>query len=157
MHGYGWTVYDPRVGGSQVIHDAQLGVNLMTEFVKSEDGSGWAVRVSGEVRPDAEDDAVTTSVIFHVAMERAVGAATKGLKCERLNGAGGHISGTECSGKDDKLGAFIFRINADPKNNVIKKSTIRSKRVGEDKIWQAKGEIREVSHRARPELTFWNT
>lgn len=121
-----------------------MGVNLLTDFVKNEDGSGWAVRVSGEVRPDAEADAVNTSIIFHVAMERAAGSATKGLKCERLDGAGGHISGTECSGKDDKLGHFVFRINADPKSNVIKKSTIRSKRVGEDKIWQAKGKPREV-------------
>lgn len=144
MKGYGWTVYDPRVGGSQVIHDAPLGVNLMTEFVKNEDGSGWAVRVSGEVRPDIDADAVDTSLIFHLAIEGAVGSAVKAkpLRCERLDGgAVGHISGTECRGKDDRLGAFVVRINADPKTNVIKKSAIRSKRVREDKIWQAKGKF----------------
>lgn len=116
----------------------------MTDFVKNEDGSGWAVRVSGEVRPDADADTVNTSLIFHVAMERAVGSASKGLMCERLDGASGRIAGTECRGKDDKLGPFVFRINADPKYNVIKKSTIRSRRVGEDKIWQAKCEFSRV-------------
>lgn len=145
MKGYGWTVYDPRVGGSQVIHDAPLGVNLMTEFVKNDDGSGWAVRVSGEVRPDIDADAVDTSLIFHLAMEGAVGSAAKALRCDRLDGgAMGHISGIECRGKDNKLGAFVVRINADPKANVIKQSTIRSKRVREDKIWQAKGEYLRV-------------
>lgn len=134
-------MYDPRAGGTQIIQDAKLGVNLMTEFVKNDDGSGWAVRVSGEVRSDIEAQTVTTSLIFHVAMERAIGSTKKGLVCERLTGPNGHILGAQCRGKDEKLGIFDFRINADPKDNVIKKSAIRSKRVDEDKTWQAKGEL----------------
>lgn len=133
-------MYDPRGGGTQVIQDAKLGVNLMTEFVKNEDGSGWAVQVSGEVRPDIEAETVNTSLIFHVAMEGAIGSTKKGLVCERLTESNGHISGTQCRGKDENLGSFDFRINADPKDNVIKKSAIRSKRVDEDKTWQAKSE-----------------
>lgn len=144
MASYGWTMYDPRVGGSQSVHDAQLGVNLATDFIKQDDGSGWAVRVTGEVRPGAaEADAVVrTSLVFHVAMEGAVRSPTKSLKCERLGpGKMGHISGAECRGQHDKLGQFDFRINADPKDNVITKSTIRSRRVGESKIWEAKCEF----------------
>lgn len=142
MQGYGWTTYDPRVGGSQTIHDKQLGVDLATEFVKNEDGSGWAVRVSGVVRPDAVADVVKTSLIFHVAMEGAADLTKKKLSCERLSGGNGHISGMQCRGEESKLGPFDIRINADPKTNAIKKSLIRSKRVPEEKTWQAKGEPR---------------
>lgn len=143
MAGYGWTTYDPRVGGSQSINDAQLSVDLATDFVKHEDGSGWAVRVTGEVRPDAADAGavVRTSLVFHVAMQGLVGSATKSLVCERMGpGRTGHISGAECRGQDERLGQFNFRINADPKDNVITKSTIRSRRMGESRIWQAKCE-----------------
>lgn len=141
METYGWTVYDPRVGGSQAIRDKELGVDLTTHFVKAEDGSGWAVRVSGTVRPDAKDQKVVTTIIFHVAMESTIGSSTKGLLCERLTGNNGHIDGVECRGKDPNLGPFDFRVNADPKDHVIKASFIRSKRVPEDKTWQAKCEF----------------
>lgn len=141
MENFGWTVYDPRVGGSQTIRDKDLGVDLTTDFLKNEDGSGWAVRVSGAVRPDAADKKVNTTLIFHVAMEGTIGSKTKGLVCERLAGNNGHIAGVECRGKNPKLGPFDFRVNADPKDHVVKASFIRSKRVTEDKTWQAKCEL----------------
>lgn len=135
---YGWAFYDPRVGGSQTIRDKALGIDLTTEFVKNEDGSGWAVRVSGAVRPDADVDTVNTSLVFHVAMEGTIGSATKGLVCERLKGGNGHIDGVSCHGKDPALGDFDLRVNADPKDHVITGSSVRSKTVDEEKIWQAK-------------------
>ncbi|KAJ4388173.1 Processing alpha glucosidase I [Gnomoniopsis smithogilvyi] len=138
VQNFGWTMYDPRAGGSQAIRDKELGVDLTTEFVKNEDGSGWAVRVSGAVRPDAVHEKVNTSLIFHVAMEKTVGSSTKGLLCERLTSSNGHVDGAMCRGKDTTLGNFDFRVNADPKDHVVKASFIRSKRVAEDKIWQAK-------------------
>ncbi|KAJ4421711.1 Processing alpha glucosidase I [Gnomoniopsis sp. IMI 355080] len=143
VENFGWTMYDPRVGGSQAIRDKELGVDLTTEFVKNADGSGWAVRVSGAVRPDAaateeEEKKVITSLIFHVAMEKTIGSSTKGLLCERLTGSNGHVDGAMCRGKDPTLGNFDFRVNADPKDHVVKASFIRSKRVSEDKTWQAK-------------------
>lgn len=134
-------MYDPRVGGSQAIRDKELGVDITTDFVKNEDGSSWAVRVSGAVRPDAPQKNVNTSLIFHVAMEKTIGSSTKGLLCERLTGHNGHVSGAMCRGKHPGLGDFDFRINADPKDHVVKNSFIRSKRVAEDKSWQAKCEF----------------
>lgn len=146
VESFGWTLYDPRVGGSQTIRDKALGVDLTTEFVKNEDGSGWAVRVSGAVRPDViGDTAVKTSLIFHVAMEGTVGSATKSLVCERLSGGNGHIEGAECRGKDPALGEFSIRVNADPKDCVITGSSVKSRTVAEDTIWQAKSEFAQES------------
>ncbi|KAK7746002.1 Processing alpha glucosidase I [Cytospora paraplurivora] len=68
MKGYGWTMYDPRVGGSQAIHDEELGVDLTTDFLKTEDGHGWTVRVAGTPRPGAPTN-LKTSIIFHLALE----------------------------------------------------------------------------------------
>lgn len=141
MENFGWTIYDPRVGGSQAIRDKELGVDLTTEFMKNEDGSGWAVRVSGVVRPDAVQERVNTSLIFHVAMEKTLGSSTEGLLCERLTGNNGHVDGALCRGKHATLGNFDFRVNADPKDHLVKASFLRSKRVAEDKTWQAKCEL----------------
>lgn len=135
---YGWTVYDPRVGGSQVICDKDLGVDLTTDFVKNDDASAWAVRVSGAVRPDAAAHVVKTSLLFHIAMEGAIGSSSKSLGCERLPERNGHINGVLCRGKDPDLGPFDLRINADPQDQVIKSSMVRSKTVDDDEIWQAK-------------------
>lgn len=140
MKAYGWTAYDTRTGGSQLIHDAKLNVDIRTEFVKNEDGSAWAVRVLGSPRPGAADvGEVKTSLIFHIAHESAVGSNKKSLQCERLDGGKGHIAGARCMGKDPKLGDFEFRINANPKDNKINFKAIRSLSVAEDNIWKAKG------------------
>lgn len=146
MKGFGWTAYDARAGGSQVIHDAKLNVDITTDFVKNEDGSAWAVRVLGRPNPGAEEvGEVKTSIIFHIAHESAVGSSKKSLQCERLDGGKGHISGAKCTGKDPSLGDFEFRINADPKDNNIQFKAIRSLRVTEDRIWKAKGMRIEIS------------
>lgn len=141
MKAYGWTAYDPRAGGSQLIQDARLNLDIRTEFVKNEDGSAWAVRVLGEPRPGAAGVAgVKTALIFHIAHESAVGSNTKSLQCERLDGGKGHrISGARCAGKDPNLGDFEFRVNANPKDNKIRFKAIRSLSVDEDRIWKAKG------------------
>lgn len=140
MKGYGWTAYDPRVGGSQVIHDEELNIDIKTDFVKNEDGSGWAVRVFGSTKPGAEmSENTKTSLIFHIAHEAAIGSSKKALVCESLEGGNGHVSGAECRGKDPNLGSFEFRVNADPKTNRIGFKAIRSLKVPENKIWRAKG------------------
>lgn len=160
VESYGWTLYDPRVGGSQTIRDAALGMDLTTEFVKNSDGSGWAVRVSGQAARAAHTN-VTTSLIFHVALEGAItipGSTTtttttkkeKSLVCERLPAAKqqqqqrkfekGHVNGASCRGKDPALGSggFELRVNADPADWVITRSSVVSKTVKEEEIWQAK-------------------
>lgn len=49
---FGWTAYDARKGGRQVIHDDENHVVLTTDLVKSDDGLAWEVRVRGDQPAD---------------------------------------------------------------------------------------------------------
>ncbi|CCH58684.1 hypothetical protein TBLA_0A08950 [Henningerozyma blattae CBS 6284] len=44
---YTWEVYDPRLGGKEVIIDEENNLNLTLYFVKSQDGENWSIRVHG--------------------------------------------------------------------------------------------------------------
>jgi len=71
MAGWGWTSYDSRTGGSQTMHDVGNGLDLTTEFVKtnSKDNAGnWALRISGTPRKN-ERAGIKTEVVFYVGME----------------------------------------------------------------------------------------
>ncbi|KAL8399746.1 hypothetical protein RB594_000233 [Gaeumannomyces avenae] len=93
MEGYGWPLYDTRVGGRQEMHDARLGVDLATEFVKTPDGDNWAIRVSGAARGGGVPPQI--ALVFHFAMEEmGVDETVKSLKC-RVDGAG-KASKTSC-------------------------------------------------------------
>ncbi|KAG7858298.1 hypothetical protein KL919_003556 [Ogataea angusta] len=61
---FGWTRYDPRLGGHEVVKDAQFGLKLEADFVKTDDGN-WALRVSG--KPKNKD--TKTSVVFYAGLE----------------------------------------------------------------------------------------
>lgn len=134
-------MYDPRIGGSQFIQDEELGVDLTTDFIKTEDGKGWTVRVAGEPRPGAPAN-VKTSVIFHLALEGMSGSAKKNLYCEHLKRGTGHslAFGATCHGHDPKLGSFDMVVFADSKENIIHRTAVKSAQVSENQLWQAKCE-----------------
>ena len=51
LDSYGWTEYDAREGGVQVIKDSLNNVKLTTEFLKvagGDHGGSWAARIKGE-------------------------------------------------------------------------------------------------------------
>jgi mannosyl-oligosaccharide glucosidase len=141
VKGYGWTAYDPRVGGTQVIHDHELQVDLTTDFVKSGDGQGWSVKVTGTPRPGAPANAKTT-LIFHIALQGTAGwdPKTKGLSCAHLNKGTGHslAFGASCHGQDPRLGPFDLVISTDSRENIIHRTAVKSANIPEDQIWQAK-------------------
>ncbi|ROW07331.1 hypothetical protein VMCG_03705 [Cytospora schulzeri] len=139
MKGHGWTMYDPRVGGSQLIQDEELGVDLTTDFIKTEDGKGWTVRVTGAPRPGVPAN-VKTSLIFHIALEGIDGRKKKSLYCEHLNKGTGHslAFGATCHGQDPKLGPFDLVVFTDSEENIIHRTAVKSARVSESQIWQAK-------------------
>ncbi|KAH3670511.1 hypothetical protein OGAPHI_001026 [Ogataea philodendri] len=61
---FGWTKYDARIGGHEVIKDAQFKTQIDADFVKTESGN-WALRVKGKPEnPDAK-----TSVVFYAGLE----------------------------------------------------------------------------------------
>lgn len=63
LNKYGWEVYDPRVGGKEVIIDQENNLNLTIYFTKSHDGENWAVRVQGQPI-DAERGTVASIVLY---------------------------------------------------------------------------------------------
>ncbi|KAK4231923.1 glycoside hydrolase [Podospora fimiseda] len=134
MQGYGWTYYDTRVGGSQVIHDTQLQIDLETAFLKTDDGDNWAVLVTGNPKLDS----VKTSLIFHAAVEKADSNGPKTLVCN--NRVDDDEKGIEasCEGEIATLGNFQFEVIGDNSNKAIHSTAVKSVHVGEDKIWQAK-------------------
>ncbi|KAK0752276.1 glycoside hydrolase family 63 protein [Schizothecium vesticola] len=138
MQGYGWTFYDTRTGGSQALHDKQLQLDLTTDFLKSEDGGSWSVGITGTPQQDAPN--VRTSVILHVAVEKADSNGPKSLACEshsESESKGGPLAA--CRGEIAALGGrFEFQVLGNAKNNVVHDAAVKSLNVSEDKIWQAK-------------------
>jgi len=145
MAGYGWTMYDTRAGGVQMIHDEGNFVDLKTEFVKTADGGSWGVRVTGVPAPDAPSGEVKTTVVFHVALEGLSGGGTgppsKSLVCEKSDAveAGRRVAAV-CEGNDPALGGFQIRVFESRQTQLVQESTVRSLRVPEGRIWKAKGE-----------------
>lgn len=140
MRGYGWTAYDTRVGGSQTIRDAELHIDLTTDFVKSDDGNSWALRVTGVPRKDAPSGLKTT-VILHSAVEEAGSDDARTLACEHTSKRrrNGDDSSIECHGEVSGLGSFELSLMGDGQNNPVHDTAVNSVRVPESKIWQAKG------------------
>lgn len=142
MQGYGWTAYDTRIGGSQTIHDQELHVDLTTDFFKSEGGDAWGVHVTGTPRSDAPSN-VKTTVVLHVAMEKAAGdnGTDRSLACEyKDKGSKANDGNAEvaCHGEAPGLGLFHFYVVGDLKNKVTHATSAKSVQVPEEKIWQAK-------------------
>ncbi|KAI0140004.1 glycoside hydrolase family 63 protein [Hypoxylon sp. NC0597] len=139
IQGYGWTLYDTRVGGSQTIHDKDLHIDLSTSFLKTEDGKSWTVHVTGTPRLDAPHD-VRTTVIFHTAVEKADSNGPKTLTCTRRDEKLVTQKNAEatCYGEVSALGFFEFDVIGDSQNNVVHYASVKSLNVSEDKIWQAK-------------------
>lgn len=63
MEKYGWELYDPRLGGRQVIIDSENNLNLTIYFVKSQTGENWGFRVHGEVLDN--DRLSTASMVLY--------------------------------------------------------------------------------------------
>jgi len=149
MPRYGWTMYDTRVGGVQMIHDEENSIDLKTEFIKAADGGSWGVRVTGVPAPDAPSDGVKTTIVFHVALEDlpedGSNPASKSLVCAKGDAfeAGRRVAAV-CHGKDPALGDFNIRV-LESQQAQVQESTVTSLRVNEDRIWKAKGEGRSSS------------
>ena len=40
-----WVSYDPRIGGRQIIDDDECHIKIIIDFVKSDDGLSWGVKI----------------------------------------------------------------------------------------------------------------
>jgi len=157
MAGYGWDAYDPRIGGVQVVHDKGHGLDLETSFVKFDEGTGgWAARIKGTIRDDAEPGAgsqggthqLKTAVWFSVTLDGIGSIAPKNAAEHAEFGYEGEV---EFNGNSADLGDFKLRIT-EPESNShpvasheayqskpLDRTLVNSFQIAEENIWQTKG------------------
>lgn len=147
FQGFGWTKYDPRLGGRQEFKDNELKLDITTDFVKSKDGN-WAMKVKGVPRPGYESQ--TNSIVFYAGLEgegmltSASGEPTDGFK------KGDSI---KLLGHSIDFQGFEIDVSDGPKTNLhksLKKSQLAdpalnparthylSMRVPDGNVWKAK-------------------
>ncbi|KAF1814629.1 mannosyl-oligosaccharide glucosidase [Eremomyces bilateralis CBS 781.70] len=112
MAGYGWDIFDPRLGGIQTIRDTANGIDLTTSFIKDtaagDKGGNWGVRISGKPR---EKEDVKTTVIFYTARE-----GLGGLEVETDVPAEGVEGDVVMKGESGALGDFTITVTGDPED-----------------------------------------
>lgn len=135
MAGYGWTTYDPRIGGHQVIHDVDNRIDLNMDFMKNGGGSGqaWGLSVKGSLRGGAQKSQRTT-VVFYIGHE----ASQFELDCKLSTSSDIDAS---CHGLLDSK-SFVLRVLPVVDSNSSNRSpvftAIKSLQVPRDTLWQAK-------------------
>jgi mannosyl-oligosaccharide glucosidase len=144
MAGYGWEEYDARTGGRQVVYDRHNGIDLVTEFAKTDDGLHWGLRVKGQLRQGTPKDLKST-IVFYIANE---GLGEVEVTNERdAHGVEGDV---ELKGRTPDLGAFSVTVTAPPgfdfpaplangdDEKPLDRTLVRSVTEMSSEIWQAK-------------------
>ena len=137
MAGYGWTAYDVRKGGMQIINDTGNKLDLITQFAKvfDDERSGkWGLRVKGIPRPNARDLQKTT-MIFYLGSEDS----NSRIECTKGHEINDSTSNIVCDGTMVVLGKFKVQIpdhRAD--SDSPQRTSVKSLTVPADIIWQAK-------------------
>lgn len=160
-----WVEYDPRIGGKQVIEDSDCHITITIDFIKSEDGKSWAVKVHS--KPHVGYELATTSFIWYSGLETEKGIDTVGgipnmedvdfsnqedgyLFLETTKSTNGYKGNLKLSGVSESLGLFSIEINDGPITNKHPKNSIGrsdlnprkthhlSLKVPNDNVWKAK-------------------
>lgn len=146
---YGWSSYDVRTGGVQVINDTKNHVDIITKFIKTTDGNSWGVQVHGIPREDA-GKSLRTAVIFHVAIEDAtIQGRDQDVRTMKCVTSDQKELFAECSGNDLLLGKFSIKALDAGQNKAAGEPAIISIHADDSRIWQAKG------GRHTPMRTVW--
>lgn len=159
MDGYGWTEYDARTGGRQVVHDAGNNIDFETDFVKvpgGEHGGSWGVRVRGTPRADyADPEHLKTTVIFYASME-GLGHLEVGNDEDDL----GYADHVLLKGQGQGLGDFDLVVtqgkgeHPPPRHpsyqeRPLARSIVHSFQVPDEVLWQTKRELTVLWRRFR--------
>lgn len=156
MAGYGWDAYDPRMGGSQTIHDSGNGIDITTDFVKFPEkgshGGSWAARIRGTPREDATED-LRTTVVFYVGVEGLGSLEVEGA--EEVENEVGFEGDVKIDGQTPDLGEFKISVvdvkgehpvhtHPSHQEKPLGKTFVHSTQLPEEALWQAKREsVRE--------------
>ncbi|KAK9451936.1 glycoside hydrolase [Limtongia smithiae] len=109
MRGYGWTSFDARHGGVQVMHDEGNGMDIYTELAK--DGENWGVRIRG-VPMNTEVAPPNTAMVFYFG--------TQGLgRSVRLNRMSerGYTDDVAFGCEIAAVGEFELKVTRGPETN----------------------------------------
>jgi hypothetical protein len=143
MARYGWTTYDNREGGTQLLEDVQNKIDITTEFIKKSDGQSagnWALRIRGMPRKDAPEN-LRTVVVFYVGMESMDTCTKCKLEASAQTGADEDpsIHAANFWIEHPQLGTAGLHIPASADENGRHEAmVVKSVNVSEDKLWQAK-------------------
>ncbi|KAJ1976212.1 Processing alpha glucosidase I [Dimargaris verticillata] len=75
MRGYGYTQHDGRNYAHQVVNDARNRLVLASDFIKTADGAGWQLRVTGTAMPnsdrktDSSDTPTAIALVYYVGLD----------------------------------------------------------------------------------------
>ena len=137
MAGYGWTAYDARKGGTQIINDTGNNLDLINYFVKishDEHYGNWGLKVKGFPRTNV-NDRQKTAMIFYLGSEDPV----SNIKCEVVHRTGSSNSDVVCKGTTTALGSFKLEASSrQSASNNFAKTSLKSMMVPTDAIWKAK-------------------
>ena len=137
MAGYGWTAYDVRKGGIQIVNDTGNKLDLITQFAKvSNDDSGgqWGLRVKGIPRANAHDHQKTT-IIFYLGSEDS----NSRIECTEVHNINPSNRDVVCDGAMTGLDNFKIQIpDHRPESDSSQRTSVKSLTVPADTIWRAK-------------------
>lgn len=144
-----WVQFDPRVGGRQVISDNDCHIDITIDFVKSDNGHNWGVRISAE--PHAGHENVNTSFVWYSGLEGEENQPEDTAGFLRLEGEYnplGYTGTVALGGVSKDFGLFSIKINdgtgnKHPQvNNLLvpeldpRRTHHFSLRVPDDNVWQ---------------------
>lgn len=137
MAAYGWTAYDVRKGGMQIVNDTGNKLDLIAQFAKISDDERspkWGLRVKGIPRANERDHQKTT-LIFYLGSENS----NSRIECMQGHKINPSNSDVVCKGTIVGLHDFKFQIpdhRADSDSR--QRTSVKSLTVPADTIWQAK-------------------
>lgn len=151
-----WIEYDPRSGGRQVISDNDCHINITIDFVKSDNGRNWGVKVKAV--PHEGFEKVRTSFVWYSGLEGEMLDEEQGIKVPdgfiKLDNAIsriGYKGSVNLSGFSTSLNTFELQINDGGKNTknkhpVVENLLVReldprfthhlSLRIGDGNVWR---------------------
>lgn len=109
-----WVQFDPRFGGRQEIVDNDCHINVIIDFVKSENGLNWGVKIKAVPHKGYEN--VITSFLWYSGLEgesaTARGVTVSGfLKLDNEHNFDGYKDTLSFSGFSQELGLFEMKIS----------------------------------------------
>lgn len=110
-----WVQFDPRLGGRQVISDNDCHIDITIDFVKSDNGRNWAVKV--KLVPHKGHENVKTSFVWYSGLQgerKGIDSQTANegvLKLDTPRDENGYKGTVKLSGFSEELGLFEIKIN----------------------------------------------